>query len=277
LALLEDLTYPKPLADEIYAVFNAYAATHPWVEGEGIRPKGVAREMAETFQSFADYVKDLGLQRSEGVLLRYLSDVYRALVQNVPSDLQTEPFRDLVAWLRASLAVVDSSLVTEWEALAQGQDAPQPEAPRAVDISRDRRAFHARVRAELHALVRALAQRDWEEASDSVRRGDSPEAPWSAGDFESALAPFLEASGDVAFDHRARLAGSTVIRQEAPHQWVVRQRLFAARSEAVPDTWGFASEEDADDGTAWAIEARIDLRADTNPDGPLLEIVAIGE
>jgi hypothetical protein len=273
--LLENVSYPKPLADEIYEVFNVYAATHPWVAGEGIRPKGVAREMAESFQSFSDYVKDLGLQRSEGVLLRYLSDVYRALVQNVPADQHTEPLQDLVAWLRATLAVVDSSLVTEWETLARGEDTPlAPETPRVADISLDRRAFAARVRAELHALVRALAQRDWQEAADSVRRG--PDDPWGPSELEVALSPFLEAHGDIACDHRARLADRTEISAVGPHQWTVRQRLYAVPPPTDAHPWAQETDDDDDGATGWAIEGRIDLRADTNPEGPIVELVSVG-
>ena len=83
-AIVSEISWPKPFAEQLYASFNAYAAAHPWVKGEGVRPKSVAREMAETFASFAEYVTELGLQRSEGVLLRYLTEVYKALVQNVP-------------------------------------------------------------------------------------------------------------------------------------------------------------------------------------------------
>src|SRR5690606_33826954 len=72
---LEDVTWPRPLADAIYAFYNAYREKHPWVGEDPIRPKAVAREMAETWASFAEYVRELGLERVEGVLLRYLSEV----------------------------------------------------------------------------------------------------------------------------------------------------------------------------------------------------------
>src|SRR5207249_64853 len=82
IAALETVSWPRPLGDTIYAFYDAYKGTHPWVADHNIRPKGVLREMAEAYLSFADYVKDLGLQRSEGVLLRYISEGYKALVQN---------------------------------------------------------------------------------------------------------------------------------------------------------------------------------------------------
>ena len=71
---LEEVSWPKPFGDRIYEFFNNYAEQHPWIASEAIRPKSIVREMVETYTSFAQYVKELGLQRSEGVLLRYLSD-----------------------------------------------------------------------------------------------------------------------------------------------------------------------------------------------------------
>ena len=47
---------------------------------EDVRPKSVAREMYERGSSFDDYIRDYGLQRSEGVLLRYLNDAYKTLL-----------------------------------------------------------------------------------------------------------------------------------------------------------------------------------------------------
>lgn len=272
---LEDISWPKPNAEAIYAHFNAYAERHPWVEGEGIRPKSVARDMVETYASFADYVKELGLERSEGVLLRYLTEVYKALVQNVPADLHDGALLDVVAFLRAMLAVVDASLLTEWERLVKGEDVVVAEAAAPIDVSADRKLFAARVRAELHALVRALARQDWDEAATSVRRAEGD--AWGPADFEAALAPFVDEHGGVAFDHRARLATRTSIRPVAPHQWEVRQTLLPARVAEGPDTWGFdAPEDEGEDVAAWVVEGRIDLRADTNPEGPLVEVVRVG-
>lgn len=263
---LEQITWPQPNAELVYAMFEAYAARHPWVEEAGVHPKAVAREMAEQFVSFSDYVKDLGLQRAEGVLLRYLSEVYKALVQNVPEPRWTDELRDLIAWLRALLAIVDSSLVTEWERMLAGQDVV--EAPPPVDISADRRAFHARVRAELHAFVRALSRQDWEEAAATVRGAEGE--GWSALDIERAMAPFLEEHGGVAFDHHARLAENTAIKVVGDHLWSVRQLILPARPLEIED------DEGGTDPDAWVVEGEIDLRRDTNPDGPLVGLVRIG-
>ena len=268
---LEDLTWPKPNGEVIYAWFNAYADRHPWVEREAIRPKGIAREMAETLSSFTDYVNALALQRSEGVLLRYLTEVYKALVQNVPVESHTDEVLDLVAYLRAMLARVDSSLLTEWEQLLAGADVA-PDEVRKLDISADRRTFVARVRAELHAFVRALSRRDWEEAAGTLR----PEAdgPWDADAIAAALAPFLEEFGEVGFHAAARAANQTFVTPTGPHQWSVRQ-LLSGPPRIATETYDVEGHEDEDEGSTWAVEGRIDLRGDTNPAGPIVELVAI--
>lgn len=258
IAAVEDVSWPKPNAEAIYALFNEYARVHPWVEGEGVRPKGVVRELHETLSSFGDYVKDLQLMRSEGVLLRYLSDAYKLLWQNVPPEHKTEGVVELTAWLRTLLGMVDTSLLTEWERLLAGEDAVA-EAPARVDISADKKLFYARLRAEAHALVRALARQDWEEAAASLRRGE--EDPWGPAELEAAMAPIL-AEGGLGFDHRARLAANTHVKLLSGHHWELRQRLVPAA----------ADEEDL----AWELVATVDLREDANPDGPLLRLQSIG-
>ncbi len=87
---LEKLEYPKPLRDFVYETFNAFADRHPWVGEENIRPKSIAREMFENFSSFAEYVLDYELQRSEGLLLRHLNSVYKVLSQTVPDGSKTD-------------------------------------------------------------------------------------------------------------------------------------------------------------------------------------------
>src|SRR5205085_8591294 len=105
------LEWPKPNRDFIYDSFNAFADRHPWVGTENIAPKSVAREMLERFCSFHDYVRDYGLQRSEGVLLRYLSDTYRTLVQSVPKRFVTEGVEELALDLGSLVRNVDASLL----------------------------------------------------------------------------------------------------------------------------------------------------------------------
>ena len=126
---LEKLEYPKPLRDFIYETFNAFADRHPWVGEENIRPKSIAREMFENFRSFAEYVLDYELQRSEGLLLRHLNSVYKVLSQTVPDGVKTDEVVEMELYLRTLLRQVDSSLEDEWERMRD--PAYRPFAPAA--------------------------------------------------------------------------------------------------------------------------------------------------
>ncbi|MCO4748297.1 MAG: DUF3516 domain-containing protein [Proteobacteria bacterium] len=256
---LEEITWPKPHAEWIYETFNGYQLTHPWLTGDPIRPKSVVREMFETQAVFSSYVKELRLERGEGVLLRYLAQAYKAIVQNIPEHKRTDDLLEVIGYLRALLARVDDSLISAWKAMAEGETAEEAERP--IDISQDKKAFRARVRAELHALVRCLSKEDWTEAAASVR---GTEEAWTAKQFEKALAPYLEERGEVLFDGRTRLGHNTVIQQVEPHLWHVSQVLV----------------DDADDDDVfgvWSVSGVVDLRGDTNPSGALVEVNAVGE
>ena len=122
---LAEVTWPRPEAEFIEGAFEVFARHHPWVERDRPRPKSVARDMLECADTFNQYVARYGLKRSEGVLLRYLSECYRTLTQTVPAEAVTEELDDLIAWLGAVVRHVDSSLLDEWERLRH------PEAPTA--------------------------------------------------------------------------------------------------------------------------------------------------
>ncbi|MEL6341821.1 MAG: DUF3516 domain-containing protein [Myxococcota bacterium] len=271
---IEDVSWPKPRAEWIYETFNEYADAHPWASGELIRPKSIVRDMVERYASFADYIHELRLPRVEGVLLRYLTQAYKALLQSVPQDRMSDALLDIQAFVRAMLARVDSSLVTEWERMAAGDATPEDEPPRPVDISENKKAFRARVRAEMHALLRALSREDWDDAASSVRDPTDPiRAPWSGEDFEKALSPFIAEHGPVRFDGRARQAWNTILQQTDRHQWTIRQVLTVDQ----PEIAGAYDDEVEEVVSAWAIDGVIDLRSDTNPEGPIIEIVQISE
>lgn len=114
---LQEITHPQPLADFLYGAFNRFKGDHPWVGGREIAPKSIGREMFEGYLSFADYVRRYGLQRSEGVLLRYLSQLYKTLDQSVPEPAKSEGVWDALGFFRALLDLTDTSLLEEWESL----------------------------------------------------------------------------------------------------------------------------------------------------------------
>jgi superfamily II RNA helicase len=255
IARLDTVTWPKPLEDFLAATFPLFAEKHPWCARESLRPKSVAREMVEGFEGFDAMVRRYGLQRSEGTLLRYLGQVLHTLQRTVPDAAKTDELHDVVAYLRQLVARVDSSLLQEWQSLlhpgapAEGEEA----APRPLDLALTPRAFEARVRAEVRELVRLLAAGDLEAAAAALR--PDPDDPWDAARLARALAPFLEAHGAVRFDAEARRAHLTRIEPVAPRVWHVRHGLLDPEGDAL-----------------WSLEGEVDLRGETDPQGPLVAL-----
>ncbi len=265
---LDEVTHPQPLADYIHASFDRFLQDHPWVGGDAVRPKSVAREMYEDFLGFTDYVRRYGLQRSEGVLLRYLSQVYKTLDQNLPDQIKTEGVLDVAAYFRAMLERVDTSLIDEWESMRHPElllEAPEERrvAQRVLAVRELRsnpKALASRLRADLHQLVAALSRRDWEEAADSVRADpDTPSALVTEEDFSTALEPFFADHETLRFDHNARLAEHTQITEIGDHSWQVVQVLL-----------------DPEDDNLWFIEGKVDLSDKAALDGPLVTVTRIG-
>src|SRR5262249_18448422 len=139
---LESVTYPKPLLDLLEAAYAMYRKGHPWVGDHEIAPKAVVRDMYERAMTFAEYISFYGLSRSEGLVLRYLTDAYKAVRQTVPDDAKTEELIDLTEWLGELVRQVDSSLIDEWEELrnpSDNSDAPVQSAP--MRLTTNIRAF----------------------------------------------------------------------------------------------------------------------------------------
>lgn len=264
MAELEKLEYPKPNREVVYDSFNAFARKHPWVKTENIRPKSIAREMVESVMSFQEYVREYGLERIEGQLLRYLTDVYKTLVQTVPAWAKDEGVDEIITTFGAVVRQVDSSLLDEWERLKNPHELFEPAPVReelepagSRDITKDEKAFTVLVRNEIFRLVRALARRDWAEAARIV--APSPELETSeAMKIDKALAPFFEAHGLIRVDPEARSPKHTTI-DRGPDAWRVRQVLLDA-------------EEDND----WYFDASIDLSRSREAARPVLVLERIG-
>jgi hypothetical protein len=253
---LDAVTHPKPDAEFLAATFRIFAEAHPWVGAADLRPKSIAREIVERYLGFVDYVREYSLARSEGVLLRYLSQAYHTLVQTVPEEAKTEELHDAIAYLRTLVRGVDSSLVAAWEDLAAPAVADaRPAARPPPDLAQQQRALTARVRAELHALVRALSRGEWEEAVRLV----VPDPAWDAEGFRAALEPFLAEHAELRFTPDARQARHTRLHAVEP-------RVFDATQVLV----------DPEGDLSWAIHGRVDLRGDRDPAGPLVRVLRIG-
>lgn len=235
---LEQLEHPKPNREFIYGTFNQFAQRHPWVGQENIRIKSIAREMYEDFRSFADYVKIYELQRAEGLLLRHLTGVYKALSQSVPDTAKNDALREIELFLGATVRQVDSSLLDEWRrmqdpdyrpALGEEVEVRPPgweEAQR--DITRDREAFTALVRNAIFAFLRALSVGDTAGALAALGEPPAGEGePWTADRLRTALNEFLAARVRLRLDPEARNRRHTYVvpNDEDPHRWLVQQML----------------------------------------------------
>ncbi len=253
-AKVEAVGWPKPLAEFVHETFSVFVEHHPWASENNVHPKSVAREMVEGFQSFEGYVRAYGLQRVEGLLLRYLGQVHATLARTVPDAAKTDDLHDILAYLRATVARVDASLLEEWENQlrpGQTQAEAEPAAVPRLDLALTPKAFRARVRAEMRSLVRALADGDLAEALVWLRASGTPEG-WDESRLDEALAPLRAEHGTVVFDPRRFQADRTVITPTEPRVWRVQQVL--------PDPSGLDN---------WCLVGEIDLRQG-EPEGPLV-------
>ena len=219
--------------------------------------------MVEHWRDFVDVVKEWGIARSEGLLLRYLSQVHDTLVRSVPEEHRSDAVYDAIAYLRTLLAGVDSSLVDAWETLMEPEPAGAPEAPAEreaprFDLARHPKALAARVRAELHAFVRDAARGELEHAL--ARLHPDPGDPWSAERLAAELAPFLEQHGELDTTPRARAAHLTNITETASRRFDVAHTLV-----------------DPSGDDTWALHGEIDLTQQRDPEAPLVALIAIRE
>jgi superfamily II RNA helicase len=235
---LEQIEHPKPLREFLYDTFNAFAAAHPWIDQENVRPKSIAREMFERYMSFADYVREYGLQRSEGLLLRHLSQVWKVLAQTVPTSAKTEPVEEMEAYFRELIRGIDSSLLEEWERLKNpdfvaAEASDKPSRPATFDITRDNAAFRRLVRTTLFGFLQDVAARDWDSAA--ARLGPAGEARPVGGEtvspegrrIEAAFRPYFDAYGRFRLDPEGRSAKHTHIGEDVPAGvWRVAQVLI---------------------------------------------------
>ncbi|NDV63577.1 DUF3516 domain-containing protein [Puniceicoccales bacterium CK1056] len=158
---LQEIEHPKPMREFLYDSFNEFKAGHPWVDEENVKPKSIARELFEDYLGFSEYVNRYKLQRSEGVLLRHLSQVYKVLTQTVPEAKKTEDVWDAEDYLADIILGTDSSLLDEWERLRdpnyqarEGSD--KPERAESYDLTRDTKAFQREIRTQIFGLLKTI-------------------------------------------------------------------------------------------------------------------------
>ncbi|KRC50329.1 MULTISPECIES: DEAD/DEAH box helicase [unclassified Nocardioides] len=243
MALVEEITWPEPLADLLEPLFETYRERHPWLAPDALAPKSVVREMWEQGMGFTDLVSRYQVARSEGLVLRYLTDAYRALRQTVPASYRRDELELLVEWLGETVRQVDSSLLDEWEALADPSHAPSavshhepPPPPRP--LSQQGRVFDVMVRNALWRRVELVA-RDDVPALAALDEG----AEWGERDWDQAIEDFYDEHDRLLTDADARGPALLTV-EKAPGRWIATQTLH-----------------DPDGNHDWVIRAEVDLAA----------------
>ncbi|MQA23972.1 MAG: DUF3516 domain-containing protein [Micromonosporaceae bacterium] len=262
MALLEDVTHPKPLAELLDEAYQMYRRGHPWVSEHELSPKSVARDLYERAMTFTEYVSFYQLARSEGLVLRYLADAYKAVRQTVPEEAKTEELTDLIEWLGELVRQIDSSLLDEWERLrdpsATVSDAAVSDAAPADDkppaVTANRRAFRVLVRNALFRRVELAALRRYHDLAAL-----DADSEWDAEAWETALEPYWEQHDAIGTGPDARGPKLLLITEE-PGEWRVRQ-IF----------------DDPDGDHDWGISASVDLAASDEAGEAVFEITAVDQ
>jgi superfamily II RNA helicase len=227
--LLEEVEWPKPGKEFIYDTYNAFVVRRPWMKETNVRPKSIAREMFEHWQSFEDYVKTYGLERSEAVLLRHIAEVYKVLSQTVPPAAKTGELMEAEHYLEDIMRGVDSSLLEEWEKLRNPDYVPEEEKPvaerKAVAFTRNKPAFMRALRNAVFELVKALSRGDAATVLALIEPADAEGVAWNRQRVESLLEAYFTDHERIRLDPEARAAKHTTISEEEPRRWLVEQTL----------------------------------------------------
>ncbi|GCD88920.1 RNA helicase [Nocardioides sp. LS1] len=234
MALLDEITWPQPLAELLGATYEIYRGTHPWLPEDALAPKSIVREMWEQGMSFTDFVGRYQLARSEGLVLRYLTDAYRTIRQTVPEAHRTPELDDLSEWLGETIRQTDSSLLDEWEALTDpghvrpdvAHHAPPP-TPRP--ISAQERPFRVMVRNAMFRRVELVERDDLDglmrlerQAAD---RTDPPlEVVMTRSLWDAAIEDYYAEHDRLLVDSDARGPSLLQVTVEG-RRWKVRQTL----------------------------------------------------
>ncbi|OAN41160.1 DEAD/DEAH box helicase [Microbacterium sp. H83] len=252
--LLEDVTHPKPLEELLGAAFETFSAAQPWIRDFELHPKSVVRDMYERAMSFGEYVAYYKIARSEGVVLRYLSDAYRAASQTIPEELKDEDLRDLIEWLGELVRQVDSSLLDEWTDLVAGvlhdpdEEPIVPPAPKR--LTSNIRAFRILVRNELFRRVQLAARED----VDALAELDPS---FGADAWSDALDGYFAEHDEILTGADAR-SSQLLLLTEGATEWTARQIL-----------------DDPAGDHDWGISATIDLAASDEEGAAVVTVTGV--
>ena len=256
--ILDEVEHPKPGKDFIYDTYNEFVRGNPWAKEVSVRPKSVAREMFENWQSFEDYVKNYGLERSEAVLLRHVTEVYKVLAQSVPPALKTEELEEVENFLEEIVRGVDSSLLDEWERLRNPEYVPpdqrSPENRRRTPLTHHRPPFMRAIRRAAFDFVKDLSRGDWQASAQQVQ------GEWNSDTLATRMEEYWEFHGMIRMDPEARNAKHFRIDDSSnPRSWRVEQVLV-----------------DTEELNDWSVVFTVNLDHCDEDDEVILELIEIG-
>jgi superfamily II RNA helicase len=264
--LLAEVTYPKPLDELLTGALEIYRRGHPWVDDYELASKSVVRDMFERAMTFAEYIQFYGLARSEGLLLRYLADAYKALRQTIPDAARTEELSDLIEWLGELVRQVDSSLLDEWERL-RNPTADDLAAVAAIEhgdrlaekppaVTKNVRAFRVLVRNALFRRVELAALRRYYDLGELDAKSGFDAEAW-----EDALEPYFAEHGEIGTGADARGPKMLIVDTTTqPGTWLLRQ-IF----------------DDPADDHDWGISAEVDLAESDEIGAAALTVTAVNQ
>jgi hypothetical protein len=247
---LESITWPMPLRELLEECLQPYRARHPWV-ADGPSPKSILREMLESGDTFASFIRRYRLDRSEGLLLRYLTDAWRTLDRSLPDDVYNDTLEDIVEWLGALIRATDATLLDEWALLAGKpvHDHQAPEALTTLDTGPPP-AWRTAVRTAMFGWVELLARRSYNVLAE--RSG------WEHWRLRDAMAPYWNEYDAIGIDADARSAAFFRL-EESPERWTIHQTLT-----------------DPNGDGEWRIVASVDLEEAMADGAPTLQMVQLG-
>lgn len=254
MAALEEISWPKPLEELLSPAFSVYARSNPWVGDLELSPKSVIREMIENAMTFTELISRYDVGRSEGVILRYLSDAYRMMRQVIPEEIMTDELESMISWLADLIRSVDSSLLDEWEAMMNGEELVEAEgAPSSVGAERafgadesgaiaftaNRHAFRNTVRRALFNFVELMSRDDvdgLERASAQAADSDglfAEAAPWTGDDWDHALERYWAEHDWIDINQGARSQALCALEEQVSGEDVLALMSFSARDNAI--------------------------------------------
>ena len=301
MAAIEEITWPQPLADRLAPALEMYRRANPWVADYELSPKSVVREMVENAMTFSDLISRYELGRSEGVVLRYLTDAYRALRQVVPDEHRTSEVVELIDWLGGLVRAVDSSLLDEWEALGAAQagraqegaallESDRPDADDSLGVerafgadadgevafTRNLHAFRVAVRKELFRRVELMARDDVE----GLARLDAASG-WGEQRWDEALGRYWEEYDWLGTDQAARAVALAPLDERPDDSALAAVGVSAPLREALERSgrkvW-LATQvlEDPEGDHDWRLVALVDLTASDEAEQVVLRLLSVG-